>query len=191
MPTIVGIAGSLRKGSFNASLLRAAVELAPPGTTVDVASIREIPLYDGDLEAEHGVPEAVRALKDRIAQADGLLIVTPEYNNSIPGVLKNTIDWLSRPPADIPRVFGDRPVGLMGASPGRFGTLMSQTAWLPVFRALGVRPWFGPRVMVGGAGSVFDASGQMVDEKMRAQVRDFMSGFATFVGGPRSGAEHA
>lgn len=192
MPTIVGIAGSLRKASFNASLLRAAAELSPPGTTVDIASIREIPLYDGDLEAEHGLPEAVRALKDRIAQADGLLIVTPEYNNSIPGVLKNAIDWLSRPASDIPRVFGDRPVALMGASPGRFGTLLSQTAWLPVLRTLGLRAWFGPRVMVGSAGSVFDGAGHLVDEKVRGQVREFMAGFAAFAGGhgPRND-EHA
>src|SRR5690349_8103680 len=114
MATILGISGALRHGSFNAALLRAAVELAPAGLTIEVASIRDFPLYDGDLEAGPGVPEAVRAVKERIAVADGLLLVTPEYNNSIPGVFKNAIDWLSRPPKDAPRVFGGRPVTLMG-----------------------------------------------------------------------------
>src|SRR5262249_42079945 len=125
--TILGISGSLRRGSYNSMLLRAAVELAPEDTRIDVASIAGIPLYDGDLEAEKGIPEPVRQLKDRIAQADGLLLVTPEYNNSIPGVFKNAIDWLSRPASDIPHVFGGRPVALAGATPGRGGTLLAQT----------------------------------------------------------------
>src|SRR4051794_29080813 len=88
MIRVVGLCGSLRSGSFNAMLLRAAAELAPEGTTVDIASIREIPLYDGDLETTHGIPPPVRDLKDNIAAADGVLLVTPEYNQSIPGVMK-------------------------------------------------------------------------------------------------------
>ena len=118
MTTIIGLCGSLRRGSFNRMLLGAAVEMAPQGTVIETESIREIPLYDGDVEDEQGVPAAVQRLKDRIAEADGVLIVTPEYNNSIPGVLKNAIDWLSRPAADIPRVFRGRPVAIMGATPG-------------------------------------------------------------------------
>src|SRR5262245_55206559 len=137
MPTIVGLSGSVRRGSFNALLLSAAARAAPSGTTVDIASIRDVPLYDGDLEAEAGIPQPVRALKERILAADGLLLVTPEYNNSVPGVFKNAIDWLSRPPADIGRVFGGRPVGLMGATPGAGGTILAQAAWLPVLRTLG------------------------------------------------------
>src|SRR5690349_14078305 len=121
-------------------LLAAAVDAAPDGTTIEIESIDGIPLYDGDLEAEQGVPAAVQRLKQRIAGAGGLLIVTPEYNNSIPGVLKNAIDWLSRPPADIPRVFRGRPVAIMGATPGPGGTALSQAAWLPVIRTLGMRP---------------------------------------------------
>src|SRR5216683_7475771 len=137
--TILGIAGSLRQGSYNAALLRAAAAAAPASCTVDIASIRGIPLYDGDVEAATGVPDVVETLKDRVAAADGLLLVTPEYNNSIPGVFKNAIDWLSRPPVDILRVFGGKPVAIIGASPGGFGTILSQEAWLPVLRTLGTR----------------------------------------------------
>ena len=104
MLRIVGIAGSLRSGSFNAALLRAAVEECPPQASLQVESIRGIPLYDGDVEAAQGIPPAVAVLKDRIARADGLLLVTPEYNGSLPGVFKNAIDWLSRPGSDTPRV---------------------------------------------------------------------------------------
>src|SRR5215470_10403935 len=135
VPTIIGFSGSLRRASFNAMLLRAAAELAPPGTTIAIESIRDIPLYDADVETSAGVPAPVQALKDKIAGADGLLIVTPEYNNSVPGVAKNAIDWLSRPPSDIPRVFGGKPVVVMGATSGPNGTLLAQPAWLPVSRS--------------------------------------------------------
>jgi chromate reductase len=180
---LVGIAGSLRKGSLNAALLRAAAELAPAGTRVAIETIAGIPLYDGDLEKEHGVPERAAALKDRIASARGLIIVTPEYNNSIPGVLKNAIDWLTRPPADIPRVWGEKPVAIMGATPGGAGTRLSQTAWLPVLRTLGTRAWFGKQLYVASAGSVFDGEGKLVDEKIRKHLAGFMEGFAAFVRG--------
>jgi chromate reductase, NAD(P)H dehydrogenase (quinone) len=181
MATVIGIAGSLRRGSHNAALLRSAVELAPAGLTIEVASIREIPLYDGDLEEAHGVPEPVRALQDKIAAADGLLIVTPEYNNSVPGVLKNAIDWLSRPPKEIARIFGEKPVGLMGATVGPSGTALGQAAWLPVFRTLGVQYWAGPRVHVGHAAKVFDAEGKLVDDAVRATVVKHLTGFAAFI----------
>ncbi len=181
MTTILGISGSLRRGSLNTSLLRATAALAPEGATIEIASLHGIPLYDGDLEAESGIPEAVSALKDRIAAADGLLLVTPEYNNSLPGVFKNAVDWLSRPGADIARVFGNRPVALMGATPGAGGTLLSQAAWLPVLRALGTRPWFGGRMQVSGAGKVFDAEGALTDEKVRGQLQGFLTGFVEFI----------
>jgi NAD(P)H-dependent FMN reductase len=181
MTRIIGIAGSLRQGSYNAALLRNAVEMAPAGCSVEIATIKDVPLYDGDLETQHGIPAAVAALKDRIAAADGLLLVTPEYNNSIPGVFKNAIDWLSRPAADIARVFGDRPVGLIGATPGGMGTTFSQTAWLPVLRTLGMRPWFSGRLMVSRAGSVFDAEGHLADDKVGEQLRTFVRGFGEFV----------
>ena len=184
MPNIVGIAGSLRKASFNASLLRAAAELAPQGTSIEIESIREIPLYDGDLE-ERSFPTVVSALKDRIAAADGLLLVTPEYNYSVPGVLKNAIDWLSRPTADIKRVFGDRPVAVTGATPGRGGTALAQAAWLPVLRTLGTRPWFGGRLQVAEAGKVFDGEGRLVDERIQKGLREFIAGFVKFIEGSR------
>lgn len=177
MPHLIGISGSLRKGSFNTALLRAAVEVAPPGCTLEIASIAGIPLYDGDVEAQ-GLPPEVVALKERIAGADGVLLVTPEYNNSMPGVLKNAIDWCSRPASDIPRVFGDRPVALIGATPGMGGTRLSQNAWLPVLRVLGTRPYFAKSLYVAGAGKAFDASGTLVDPTVRRILTEVVAGLA-------------
>ena len=177
---IIGIAGSLRQGSYNAALLRAAASLAPPEVPIEIASIREIPLYDGDVETQ-AFPPAVAALKDRIAAADGLLLVSPEYNQSIPGVAKNAIDWLSRPPRDIARVFRDKPVGLIGATPGRGGTRMSQVAWLPVFRSLGLRPWYGRELYVADAGKVFDAGGALVDETVERLLGEYVKGYCDYV----------
>ncbi|MEO8408221.1 MAG: NADPH-dependent FMN reductase [Oxalobacteraceae bacterium] len=181
MTKIVGIAGSLRSGSPNAALLRAAVAVMPEGTALEIASIKGIGLYDGDVEAQDGIPQEVEDLKNQIAGCDGLLLVTPEYNNAMPGVFKNAIDWLSRPATDIPRVFGNRPVAIIGASPGRFGTILSQNAWLPVLRTLGMRPWFGGRLLVSRAGSVFNEDGEMTDDKIKAQLQQFMRGFTEFV----------
>jgi NAD(P)H-dependent FMN reductase len=178
---VIGLSGSLRTGSLNSALLRAAARLAPAGMQVEEASIRGIPLYDGDLEREHGVPQAVTALKDRIAAADGLLLVTPEYNSSIPGVFKNAIDWLSRPARDIARVFGGKPVAIMGATPGRAGTRLGQSAWLPVLRTLGSQLWVGRQLYVAEAGNVFDADGQIVDAKVRELVEQFMADFADWI----------
>lgn len=181
MTTLIGLSGSLRKGSFNTALLRAAVGLTPAGVELTIGTIAGIPLYNGDVEASEGIPQPVAALKDAIAKADGLLLVTPEYNNSIPGVFKNAIDWLTRPPADIARVFGGKPVALIGASPGGFGTILSQDAWLSVLRTLGTQPWFGGRLLVSRAGSVFDATGNLTDEATKDRLRQFVQGFAEFV----------
>ena len=147
---------------------------------MEIASIRDIPLYDADVEAS-GIPEAVRALKDRVAAAEGLLLVTPEYNNSIPGVMKNAIDWMSRPPTDSGRVFRGKPVALMGASRSTGGTAMAHAAWLPVLRTLSTLPWFGPRVYVASAQNAFDGEGRLVDDAVRTNVAKFMEGFAEFL----------
>ena len=181
MTHLVGLSGSLRQGSYNSALLRAASAHMPAGSMLTIASIRGIPLYDGDDEAAHGIPDVVARLKDQIAAADGLLIATPEYNNGIPGVAKNAIDWLSRPAADIGRVFGGKPVALVGASLGGFGTVLSQNAWLPVLRTLGAELWAGGRMLVSRAGQVFDANGSIVDAKIDEALRRFVEDFVGHV----------
>jgi NAD(P)H-dependent FMN reductase len=179
--TIVGFSGSLRQASFNAALLRAAGALLPADVALVTRSIRGFPLYNADEEAAHGIPPEIAEMKEAIASADGLLIATPEYNNGIPGVTKNAIDWLSRPPSDIPRVFGGKPVALMGASPGNFGTILSQDAWLSVLRTLRTQLWTGGRLAVPHAASVFDAAGNLVSDAVKEQLRTFMAGFVEFV----------
>lgn len=180
MTRLVAISGSLRKGSFNTALLRAALDMAPEGVEIVEGTIRGIPLYDADVETSDGIPQAVARLKDQVAEADGVILFTPEYNNGIPGVFKNAIDWMSRPPADIPRVFGGKPFAIAGASPGNFGTLLSQEAWLPTMRTLGTVPWFGAKLMVSRAATVIE-DGRIVDEATEKKLRDFIAGFAAFV----------
>jgi chromate reductase, NAD(P)H dehydrogenase (quinone) len=190
MTKLIGLSGSLRQASYNTALLRSAAGMMPEGSELIVETIRGIPLYDADLEAE-GIPEKVTALKDAIAAADGLLLVTPEYNNSIPGVFKNAIDWLSRPDADIKRVFGNKPVAVIGASPGGFGTILSQNAWLPVLRTLKADFWSEGRLMVSRAGTVFNQDGTLADQKIEDQLRKFLGGFVAFAGAARQGAPAA
>ena len=153
MTRILGISGSLRAGSFNTALLRAAQQVAGDDVEVEAATLHGIPLYDGDAEAREGEPAAVAVLKRQVIASDGVLLFTPEYNNGIPGVFKNAIDWLSRtsPAGTIPTVFGDRAFALVGASPGGFGTILSQNHWLPVLKTLGVRLWAGNRLMVAAS----------------------------------------
>jgi NAD(P)H-dependent FMN reductase len=177
---LVGLSGSLRKGSFNTALLKAAVKLTPSGFELVPETIHGIPLYDGDVEAAAGVPTRVSELKDLVADADGLILFTPEYNNSIPGAFKNAVDWMTRPASDIARVFGEKPVAVLGASPGNYGTILSQSAWLPVLRTLGMKPWFGGRMMVSRAGTVFDTTGQIVDEKVMQNLTTFVENFCAF-----------
>jgi chromate reductase, NAD(P)H dehydrogenase (quinone) len=182
MMTIIGISGSLRRGSYNTSLLRAAAQLMPDSVQLRIETIAGIPLYDGDLEAIEGIPQPIASLKEAIAAADGLLLVTPEYNNSLPGVFKNAIDWLSRPPADIPRIFGGKPVALIGASPGGFGTILSQNAWLPVLRTLGADLWSEGRLLVSRAQGVVDQSGTLTDAAVKDRLRGLLHGFVELAG---------
>ncbi|HSR65487.1 MAG TPA: NADPH-dependent FMN reductase [Xanthomonadaceae bacterium] len=180
MVRLLGISGSLRAQSFNTALLRAAQAAAGDGVRFDVATLHGIPLYDGDVEQRDGLPAAVKALQEQVVDSDGVLLVTPEYNNGIPGVFKNAIDWLSRPADGIPRVFGGRAFAVIGASPGGFGTILSQAAWLPVLRTLGTRQWAGGRLMVSRAQTVFDAQGALTDDATRQRLAEFVRGFAAF-----------
>ena len=180
MIELIGVSGSLRRGSYNSAVLRAAASMMPPESALTIESIAGIPLYHGDEEAEHGVPDVVSRLKDAIAAADGLVLVTPEYNNSVPGVAKNAIDWLTRPEKDIARVFRGRPVAIAGASPGGFGTVLSQNAWLPVFRTLGADLWSG-RLLVSRAGGLVDANGEIADAATRENIGKFIARFVAYV----------
>lgn len=180
MTTIVGISGSLRRHSYNAGLLRAAAEVMPAGVTLTIVSIAGVPLYDADVETRR-IPAAVSAIKDAIAACDGVLLATPEYNNGIPGVFKNAIDWCSRPAEDIGRVFEGRPFAVIGASPGGFGTILSQDAWLPVLRTLRARLWTGGRLMIPAAGKAFTEEGDLTDATVKAKLKNYLDGFVASI----------
>ncbi len=180
---LLGFSGSLRKESFNSKLLHASRELlraARPDVELELDTIAGIPLFDGDLETTEGAPAAVRALQERIAAADALYIVTPEYNYSVPGVLKNALDWLSRPAEAKARAFRYKPVALAGATPGPGGTIQAQAALLPVLRALQATPYFGSLLYVSHAAKVFDAHGNVVDELVKKQIAAHLTGFVAF-----------
>lgn len=176
MPQILGLSGSLRKGSFNAGLLRAARDLAPEGTEIQIGSILDVALYNADEEAAHGLPASVQRLQAQLQAADGLLLVTPEYNNGIPGVFKNAIDWMSRGPGLA--YFVGKPVALLGASPGGFGTVLAQNDWLPVLRTLKAELWAEGRMLVSRASGLFDENGALTDDRTRAALRDFIAGYS-------------
>lgn len=174
---VLGIAGSLRAGSYNQALLRAAAELAPEGMQVEAfARLREVPPYDADQDppdAPEQAPEPVRALRDALRAADALLIVTPEYNYGVPGVLKNALDWASRPPATTP--LHDMPAGIMGAATGAVGTARAQLQLRQAFVFTQTYPLAAPEVLVSHAAQKFDAEGRLTDEATRAFVRDHMA----------------
>lgn len=176
MKTILGLSGSLRKASFNAGLLRAATELTPKDTRIEIGSIVEVPLYNGDVETAEGLPAAVLTLQSQLQTADGLLLVTPEYNNGIPGVFKNAIDWMSR--GEGLKLFVGKPVAVIGASPGGFGTIMAQNHWLPVLRTLKCDLWAEGRLMVSRAGGLYDEAGNLTDDRTRTMLGDYITGFA-------------
>jgi chromate reductase, NAD(P)H dehydrogenase (quinone) len=165
---VCGIAGSLRRGSYNRALLRAARDLAPEGMEVRIFDrLAEIPLYNQDVEAE-GDPEPVQALKRAIAEADALLIATPEYNHGVPGVLKNAIDWASRPPRK--SVLGGKPAAIFGASPGITGSARAQTQLRQAFVFTDTPTLTQPEILVYRAHEKFDEQGRLTDEKTREFV---------------------
>ncbi len=174
--TVLGIAGSLRTGSINAALVRATAELAPAGVSVEPFELAGIPLYDEGLR-EAGLPERVAALRESLASADAVLIATPEYNYSFSGVLKNAIDWASRPPE---QPFAGKSVAICGASPSRLGTARAQYQLRQCFVYLDSRLMNQPELMVGDARDAFDADGALVDERTRERVRRFVEAFADF-----------
>lgn len=165
--TVVGIAGSLRQHSFNRGLIRAAAEVAPGGVAVRIFDLAGVPLYNQDVE-DAGEPESVVALKRAIGAADALLIATPEYNHGIPGVLKNAIDWASRPRRTSPLL--DKPVAVMGASTGRGSTARAQAQLRDAFVFTGACVMPLPEVMVGSAATRFDEDGNLIDPEVRESV---------------------
>lgn len=178
---ILGISGSLRKESFNTALLHAARELAPDGMSIEIADISAIPLYNEDVR-EKGYPSPAEALREQIRAADAVLIATPEYNYSIPGVLKNAIDWASRPPE---QPFDGKVVGIIGASPGRLGTARAQMHLRQCFVFLNSTVLNKPEVLVGGASNVIE-DGKLTDDTTRGFVADLLKGLADAVARQRT-----
>lgn len=171
---VLGVSGSLRKASYNTALLRAAAGLLPEGMTLEVFDIAPIPLYNQDVE-DAGLPESVKRFRERIAAADALLIATPEYNYMVPGVLKNALDWASRPP-DVPLL--RKPVAIMGASNGGFGTVRAQLHLRQFFVTMNMRPIQKPEVLVSRAQDKIDASGRLTDEKTSVSIRALLEALA-------------
>lgn len=167
---VIGISGSLRAGSYNTMALKAAQKLAPAGIEVEIASIADIPIYNDDVRAA-GEPPAVAALKAKIRAADGILLVTPEYNFSIPGVLKNTLDWMSRPPEP---PFDGKPVAIMGASPGPVGTARVQYHLRQVLVFMNTFTVNKPEVFINQCAGKFDAQGNLTDEASAKFIADLL-----------------
>jgi chromate reductase, NAD(P)H dehydrogenase (quinone) len=174
--TILGIAGSLRKGSYNRAALRAAQQLAPQGVKVEIFDLDGIPGFNQD--EERNPPVQVAELKARIRAADAILLVTPEYNYSVPGVLKNAIDWASRPYGE--SAWDGKPVALMGASVGFTGTARAQYHLRQSFVFLNMHPLNQPEVMIGSAQEKFDANGNLTDEKTRQVIKNLLESLVSW-----------
>jgi chromate reductase len=169
--TILGIAGSLRRASLNQAALRAAQQLTPAGTTLEILDLGGLPVFNEDDEAHP--PAKVLELKTRVRAADAILFATPEYNYSVPGGLKNAIDWGSRPYGD--SAWSGKPVAVMGASQGLLGTARAQYHLRQVFVFLNMHPVNQPEVMIAKAGERFDADGNLTDEKTRAAIAKLLN----------------
>lgn len=163
---ILGIVGSLRSKSYNRFTLQAVAEMLPERVTLELAEIGDFPLYNQDLEALGQTPEPVRRFKEQIAAADALLIVTPEYNYSVPGVLKNAIDWASRQGSPFP----GKPVAIMGATTGILGTSRAQYHLRQILVALDTLPVQKPEVFIAQAATKFDTEGRLTDEPTRQAI---------------------
>jgi len=174
--TILGIAGSLRKDSLNRAALRAAQALAPEGVRVEIFDLDGIPVYNQDDETSP--PARVTELKARVRAADAILFVTPEFNYSIPGVLKNAIDWGSRPYGD--SCWQAKPVAVMGASPGPFGSARAQYHLRQCFVFLDMQALNKPEVMISGAAQKFDAAGNLTDERTGKSIQNLLAALAAW-----------
>lgn len=174
---IVAFAGSLRKGSFNRLLLTNAQRLAPEGMSIDIFDLGGIPPYNMDLEPNF--PAAVVEFKEKVKAADGLIIATPEHNFGVPGILKNALDWASRPPTE--KIFDDKPVIVQSASPGWAGGLRAQMHLRPVLAYFPMRQMFFPEMIVGGCKSKFNEAGELTDELAIKNMTNQLAAFAEFV----------
>jgi chromate reductase len=183
---IVAFAGSLRRGSFNRALIHAAEELAPDGMTIEPIEIGELPFYDADVEAE-GDPPRVAAFKAALRQGDGILIATPEYNDGIPALLTNAIDWGSRLPGRSPLI--GKPVALMGASPSQIGTARAQLHLRQLLGHVQARVLPPPELLVARAHERFDAGLRLTDEGTRRVLADLLVRFSRWIGRERAAAE--
>jgi chromate reductase, NAD(P)H dehydrogenase (quinone) len=179
---ILGIAGSLRRGSYNRSALRAAGKLLPSGTSLDIFEIDGIPGFNQDEESRP--PEKVLDLKRRVRAADAILFVTPEYNYSVPGVLKNAIDWASRPYGD--SAWAGKPVAVMGASVGILGSARAQYHLRQMFVFLDMHPVNQPEVMIGTAAQRFDSEGNLTDETSKGLIRQLLQNLVDWTSRIRS-----
>jgi chromate reductase len=168
---ILGLSGSLRKGSMNTGLLRAAGELTPAGATLTIARIGDLPLYNDDLRVNGGFPEAAARLRDEATAADALLLATPEYNSSTTPALKNAIDWLSRTP---PEIFTGKPIALLGASNNVLGTLRAQLHLRQILLGLDAEVVRKPQALIGGAREKFDAEMKFTDAPGRELIRQLL-----------------
>jgi len=175
---VAGIAGSLRQGSLNRALLRTARDMAAPRLVIDVHEIASLPLFNQDIEDDK-VPDVVVALRQAVHDADGLLIATPEYNHGVPGVLKNAIDWLSRPPRG--SALNGKATALMGASPGITGTARAQSQLRQSFVFTNTYAMPQPEVLVSRAHEKFDATGRLTDESTRKFLVTFLEQFAAWI----------
>src|SRR5687767_9199343 len=175
---VLGFAGSLRARSYNGALLRSAQELAPAGMAIEIYESIELPLFNEDIEAQ-GDPEPVATFKTAIREADALLIATPEYNHGVPGVLKNAIDWASRPPRGAP--LGGKLAAIIGASPGMVGSARAQTQLRQAFNFTNTYAMLQPEILVGRAHEKFDAEGRLVDETTRVFLAKFLASFHAWV----------
>lgn len=182
---VVGIAGSLRRQSYNRALLRAAQELAPERLRIKIHDLADVPLFNEDVEAE-GTPHAVAALREAIGAADGLLIATPEYNHGVPGVLKNAVDWLSRPPRR--SVLQGKPTALIGASLGATGTARGQSQLRQAFVFTDTPAMLQPEILVGRAKERFDAELRLTDETTRTFLGRHLEAFTAWIERLRPGA---